>query len=90
MTKSKDKPHWPGWFYGPNGAAEIFQCREDVPAGWEDHPSKVIAPELSGDSLKDHIAKIADIVESIPKMEITKAPAKPVKAKRPYRRRKVA
>ena len=37
----KEKPHWPGWFYGPDGAAAIFQCREDVPAGWEDHPSKV-------------------------------------------------
>jgi hypothetical protein len=35
------KVHWPGWFYGPNGAAAIFQSRDEVPAGWEDHPSKV-------------------------------------------------
>lgn len=32
---------WPAWFYGPDGAAEIFECAEDVPAGWVDHPSKV-------------------------------------------------
>ncbi len=52
---SKDKPHWPGWFYGPNGEAEIFQSQADVPVGWEDHPSKVnsagnsaaIAPETA-------------------------------------------
>jgi hypothetical protein len=31
----------PAWFYGPNGAAEIFEDLADVPPGWKDHPSKV-------------------------------------------------
>lgn len=32
---------WPGWYYGPNGAADIFNGPDEVPEGWEDHPSKV-------------------------------------------------
>jgi hypothetical protein len=37
-----DKPIilWPSWRYGPNGEAQIFEKAEDVPKGWEDHPSK--------------------------------------------------
>jgi len=31
---------WPSWRYGPNGEAEIFEKAEDVPKGWQDHPSK--------------------------------------------------
>lgn len=27
--------------YGPDGQAQIFDSAEDVPEGWEDHPSKV-------------------------------------------------
>jgi len=34
---------YPAWFYGPNGAREIFNSDEEVPAGWHDHPSKVPA-----------------------------------------------
>lgn len=33
-------PSWPAWFYGPKGQSEIFQSEEQVPEGWEDHPSK--------------------------------------------------
>ncbi len=33
--------NWPAWFYGPNGAAEVFESAKEVPAGWKDHPSKV-------------------------------------------------
>ena len=40
-----EKPHWPGWFYGPNGEAKIFQSPDEVPKGWEDHPTKVKAPK---------------------------------------------
>ncbi|MBA4165521.1 MAG: hypothetical protein C0510_12995 [Erythrobacter sp.] len=36
-----EKQNSPAWFYGPNGAAKIFDNPEDVPAGWQDHPSKV-------------------------------------------------
>lgn len=46
MTDAPLEEHeknWPAWFYGPDGAAEIFQSEADVPKGWEDHPSKVKA-----------------------------------------------
>jgi hypothetical protein len=39
---------YPAWFYGPNGQSEIFQHDGEVPAGWQDHPSKVITPEKTG------------------------------------------
>lgn len=32
---------WPSVRYGPNGAEAVFHSPDDVPAGWEDHPSKV-------------------------------------------------
>lgn len=31
----------PSWYYGPDGAAQIFADPADVPKGWEDHPAKV-------------------------------------------------
>ena len=37
-----DPRFWPSWRYGPGGAAAIFERPEDVPEGWEDHPSKVV------------------------------------------------
>lgn len=37
----ENKTWGPAWFYGPNGAAEIFTRESDVPAGWQDHPSKI-------------------------------------------------
>lgn len=36
---------WPSWRYGPNGQAQIFEHEEQVPEGWEDHPSKVAGYE---------------------------------------------
>jgi len=36
-----EKVEWPAWRYGPNGRAEIFQSAGEVPAGWQDHPTKV-------------------------------------------------
>lgn len=35
------KVRWPAWRYGPNGQSEIYQNEDEVPDGWEDHPSKV-------------------------------------------------
>lgn len=35
-----DDKNWPAWRYGPNGESLIFQSEDEVPAGWEDHPSK--------------------------------------------------
>lgn len=37
----EDKVSWPAWYYGPDGAAEIFNNDDEVPEGWQDHPSKV-------------------------------------------------
>lgn len=34
------RPQWPAWYFGPNGEERIFQKIEDVPKGWQDHPSK--------------------------------------------------
>lgn len=33
---------FPSFRYGPGGTSAIFDCEEDVPEGWEDHPSKVL------------------------------------------------
>lgn len=38
---SKTKILWPSWRYGPNGEAQIFDHADEVPTGWEDHPSKI-------------------------------------------------
>ena len=35
-----DLQHWPAWFYGSGGAAEIFARAEDVPPGWRDTPAE--------------------------------------------------
>jgi len=43
-----EKVSWPAWYYGPDGRAEIFKSAEEVPSGWEDHPSKVKAPKGKG------------------------------------------
>ncbi len=32
--------------YGPNGQEAEFAKQEDVPPGWEDHPSKVRVSEI--------------------------------------------
>lgn len=36
----KDK-NWPAWRYGPGGKSAVFESEKDVPAGWQDHPTKV-------------------------------------------------
>jgi hypothetical protein len=32
---------FPTWRYGPDGQSAVFQSAEDIPEGWEDHPSKI-------------------------------------------------
>jgi len=44
MSMSKQFAEWPAWRFGPGGEARIFQENEPVPAGWVDHPSKVVEP----------------------------------------------
>ena len=36
---------FPSFRYGPDGQAQVFEREEDVPPGWEDHPSKVKASD---------------------------------------------
>ena len=36
--------NWPAWYYGPKGAAAVFESQSEVPEGWVDHPSKVGQP----------------------------------------------
>lgn len=40
---------FPAWFYGPDGAAAIFERAEDIPEGWADSPAKVPAHPLDRD-----------------------------------------
>lgn len=35
---------FPGWRYGPNGEAQIFQTEADVPKGWTDNPNDFKEP----------------------------------------------
>jgi hypothetical protein len=42
------KNDFPAWYYGPEGQSDVFERAEDVPEGWQDHPSKVITPERTG------------------------------------------
>lgn len=32
---------FPTWAYGPDGQSGIFNSADEIPSGWEDHPSKV-------------------------------------------------
>lgn len=36
---------WPSWRYGPGQQAAIFNSEEEVPDGWEKHPSEVKEPK---------------------------------------------
>jgi hypothetical protein len=36
---------WPSVRYGPDGAHAVFNSPDEVPKGWEDHPSKVKPPK---------------------------------------------
>ena len=45
----QETENWPAWYYGPNGASQVFNGADEVPEGWQDHPSKVdgkAPPEL--------------------------------------------
>lgn len=68
------KPRYPGWRYGPNGEAEIFQCAEDVPEGWYDTPQEAAARAEERVSLRfnpeatdDYVVVASAQVEAVPK-----------------------
>jgi hypothetical protein len=33
---------FPSFRYGPGGRSAIFRSAEEVPEGWQDHPSRVV------------------------------------------------
>jgi hypothetical protein len=41
---------FPSWRYGPDGKSAVFESEADVPAGWEDHPSKLAGAADMSDS----------------------------------------
>ena len=43
MSEEK-KAFAPTWRYGPNGQARICYSEDEIPKGWQDHPSKVEKP----------------------------------------------
>jgi hypothetical protein len=59
---------WPSCRYGPGGASAVFDCEEDVPAGWEDHPSKCAAV-ADKPTLADAAEAIADAQAQIAAMD---------------------
>jgi len=49
---SEEKDFTPTWRYGPEGAAKICYSEKEIPAGWEDHPSKVKEPKPKKEAAK--------------------------------------
>jgi hypothetical protein len=39
------------WMYGPNGEAQIFVNKEDVPNGWKDTPASFTKTEAKDDGV---------------------------------------
>jgi hypothetical protein len=52
---------WPAWFYGPDGAAHVFNSPEEVPNGWASHPDLVGKKA----ELKDVALNISDDDDSV-------------------------
>jgi len=53
------KVYWPSWRYGPNDQAMICNTQADVPEGWVDHPSKLVAPEPAPEPAPENTQKPA-------------------------------
>mgnify|MGYP007100092968 CR=1 FL=1 len=77
------KPRYPGWRYGPNGEAEIFQCAEDVPEGWYDTPQEAEGKKAKmqkGENaeLKPFVENAAENGGNPPKIQVKKQVKKQV------------
>lgn len=55
-----DDKNWPAWFYGPNGAASVFNSQSDVPTGWVPHPSLVGQAAIDAADVEIPIVKVVD------------------------------
>ena len=49
----KQSKNWPAWYYGPSDQAQIFNNADEIPQGWEDHPSKVKKSPAARQAAKD-------------------------------------
>lgn len=60
---------FPRWYYGPDGQSKIFERGEEVPEGWEDHPSKVKEPKVGdgGQKSKSEAKRVAEQGKKTPK-----------------------
>lgn len=62
---------FPGFRYGPNGEAQIFDRAEDVPEGWTDNPNDF---KTSNEAVVDEVP--------VPTEDTGKATTAPVEAKK--------
>lgn len=61
MSRIREKHLWPSWRYSPDGNSAIFHGPQDVPEGWEDHPSKVFpAPDDAENNRASIIAALRE------------------------------
>jgi hypothetical protein len=50
-------PSWPAWYYGPGGAAAIFERADDIPEGWADAPGKAVADPIGHHATRSRAAR---------------------------------
>ena len=70
-----DEKNWPAWYYGPKGAAAVFNSQADVPEGWASHPSLVGQP--AGTTLESIISDDDDADVEIPIAKVVDASGVP-------------
>lgn len=68
-----DEPKFPSYRYGPGGKAQIFQNAEDVPAGWEDHPSKVKGAKADAEPVEPRLSR-PELMEALRQRGVQFAP----------------
>ncbi len=51
VGETMEVQRWPAWFYGPDNQSAVFESPDEVPEGWDDHPSKVSGSEGSEENI---------------------------------------
>lgn len=73
---------WPAWYYGPDGAAQVFKSPEEVPEGWVDSMSKAAAKEWSAPKPEPEVKPEPEAKSAPkPKAKPRGRPARKLKAK---------
>jgi hypothetical protein len=62
---------WPAWFYGPNGEAEVFERKDDVPAGWTDSPQEKTDGQAEDQKTPDQAEPGDNLAVTIPPADAT-------------------